>query len=590
MKATKILSHLSDLESLLKDFSYEELSISEGSDIKRKFESFKTSLEDRIFTPSMNLENLDSKEERIMVKNKVSKQNNISTAKLIATVSKGMKGPLNSIIGLSDLLKEGELTENQLEKVEAIQEASDTLMEIINELFEYSRLSEGIEVIGQRDFNFPNIIQNIEYICNTLITNPDVSFEIKVEPGIPKILKGDPGKLSQILINLLGNSIEFVEKRKIKLQITQKRQRKDKLVLAFRLSDTGMDMARGKLDRTSETHSQVSNDNFLKYGGSGLGFIIVEQTIELLGGNIEVSSISGKGTIFYFEIPYEKGTKANTDQEHANTIMPPNAAKHIKGMHIAVFGDNKIIEPHLLKWGCKVFVTDNVFQGLEYISGNKVDMILMDLMTLGMDGYEITKRIRSNSDKNINQIPVIAAISTGFTLNERKKGKAIGISDFIFKPFSDPQELLLKLIIHGNKTKSPKTISASKTKDTEMQGPEHPKVRLDTVLEECAGDYGFLKEKVRIFKRGALEFIGAYSVHMKNADWDKLSFAVLKIKPMIALLHADSLMVILERLQAILQLPTASNSKEMHGAGISFIEEYERVSRTIDLEMGKLGS
>ncbi|MBD0776279.1 response regulator [Maribacter sp. ANRC-HE7] len=593
MKATKILSHLSNLESLLKDFSYEELSVNEGSDLKKKFESFKTSLEDKLYNPSenRNMGDFESNEERVLMKNKVSKpKNSISASKLIATVSHDMRTPLNGIIGFSDLLKEGKLSENQLQKVEAIQNASDTLMGIVNELLEYSKLSQGLEAIEQRDFNFPNVIQNIEYLCNTLITKPNVSFSVAVEPGIPKILKGDPSKLSQVLLNLLGNSIKFVEKGEIKLAITQKRLRNDKLVLAFSVSDTGIGIAKEQLGHIFDSFTQATNDTFLKYGGSGLGLTIVKQIIELLGGQIEVSSKLGKGTTFDFEIPYEKGIESNIDKKYTDTVMVSNAIKQVKGMRIVVFEDNKmnqrLIELRLLKWGCKVYITDNGPQGLEYIAENKVDVILMDLRMPAMDGYEITKRIRANANKNVNQIPVIA-VSADFTLSERKNGEAIGLNDFILKPFNS-QELLLKLITHGNKAKDSKTTLESKPKDTTAQ-VKLPNARLDTMLEECMGDYGFLSEMVRIFKQNILEFIGAYCVHMKNADWENLSCAVLKIKPGVTLLHANSLMIILERLQTIVQTPSAKNIKEMRELQLSFIKEHELVLQTIDLEMAKLG-
>jgi signal transduction histidine kinase/CheY-like chemotaxis protein/HPt (histidine-containing phosphotransfer) domain-containing protein len=583
------------LESELKAYSYEELSSGEGAELKRTFESFKTCIEDKLFNPTSRRGHkaLNSNDGNgVLLKKKISKQKAAPNAtKLIARVSHEIRTPLNGIIGFSDLLMEDRLTENQLKKVEAIHNASDALMEIVNELLEYAKLSEGLEVIEHIDFNFQSVLDNVEYLCKTLITKKEIALKLEVEPGIPNILKGDPSKLSQILLNLLGNSIKFVEKGEIKLSIKQKSQRNKNLILAFKVSDTGIGIAQEHLGDIFDSFKQVGDDTFTKYGGSGLGLNIVKQIIELLGGNITVSSELGKGTTFNFEIPYEKGDQNNVVKRSIDAKALNKAAQMAKGMRIVVFEDNtmnqRVIEQRLKNWGSKVFITDNGQKGIDYIAENKVDLVLMDLRMPGMDGYTITKKIRNHSNKNINSIPVIA-ITADITISEKENGKAIGLNDFILKPFN-PEELLLKIVNLGKKEANSIPNVLPKTKTMQTTDRSTPKASLSTMQEECMGDHGFLTELVRLFKQNILEFIGAYSVHMKNADWESIAFAAHKIKASVSLVEANALLDIVQTIEALAKTNPTSNTLELGNLHKSFIKEFKLVENVIDKELETLG-
>ena len=199
MNSRKLLSKLSDIEAYLDDYSFEELTAAEASRLKDYFEMFKT--ED----PSSR-ENKDSTNAKA--------GGNVSSDRpeemLIATVSHEIRTPLSGIIGFTDLLRESELTEEQRYQVNAILSASKALMDIINQLLEYSKLSAGLELFEEVDFNFFSIIQDVVYLCKTLMLGKDVALNVELDPEIPEDLLGDPSKLSQVLLNLLGNAIKFV--------------------------------------------------------------------------------------------------------------------------------------------------------------------------------------------------------------------------------------------------------------------------------------------------------------------------------------------------------------------------------------------
>ncbi|MGB5459619.1 MAG: histidine kinase dimerization/phospho-acceptor domain-containing protein, partial [Eudoraea sp.] len=187
MKPKNLLSQLSELETTLNNFSFEELSADEATRLKKSFEAFKTHLEKRIWGEDIPLD-LDSKTDSI----KEQEQLQNAQEMLIATVSHEIRTPLSGIIGFADLLKEGELTADQQYQVNAIQSASNSLMDIINELLEYSKLSAGLENFEMLDFNFFSIIQDVVYLCNTLMLGKDVKLEVDVDKNIPGNLIGDP--------------------------------------------------------------------------------------------------------------------------------------------------------------------------------------------------------------------------------------------------------------------------------------------------------------------------------------------------------------------------------------------------------------
>ena len=210
LKTKNLLSQLSELELSLNDFSFEELNAKEAVALKASFNSFKNHLENEIF-PNNREQHIFSEKDKV-TSDTTPKVENIKENKLIAHVSHEIRTPLNGIIGFTSLLKEENLKAGQLKMVNAIQSASYNLMEIINEVLEYSKLTSGLEDFDAIDFNFHGLIKDVIFLCETLVIDKNVNLQVSIDPKIPKTLVGDPSKLSQVLLNLLGNAIKFVEK------------------------------------------------------------------------------------------------------------------------------------------------------------------------------------------------------------------------------------------------------------------------------------------------------------------------------------------------------------------------------------------
>ena len=577
LDSKKLLSKLTDIEAYLDDFSYEELTAEEASQLKKSFESFKKQLEVSLWDDPQT-SNSDS-----------SKKPSSDSAEemLIATVSHEIRTPLSGIIGFTDLLRESELNSEQRYQVNAIQSASKALMDIINELLEYSKLSAGLELFEEIDFNFYSIIQDVSYLCKTLMLAKDVNLDVELDPDIPINLVGDPSKLSQVLLNLLGNSIKFVEKGRIQLKVRCLQDSKESVLLQFEIVDTGIGISEVDLEHIFNSFKQAKQHTYSKYGGTGLGLSIVKQIVQKLGGEIRVSSQLGKGTTFTFTLPYKKGTSVAGVKDNGMTLSP----EEVKGMRILVFEDNpmnqRLIEQRLQAWGCKAYITENASYGLRILETKVVDMVLMDLRMPVMSGFEITRVIRQHKEKAINTVPVIA-LTADFTAEDKVECDQEGINDYILKPYT-PEELLQKIIINKKAKKRTKAVMAEPNCSQVKQAAET--FDLNQVLNrECMGDITMLEELISLYHKNALEFIGKVRLHLKGKDYEQIAFAAHKIKCGLKMLKTYKLCTLVEELHELAK--EERNPGRMNDLYDQFVMVYTQVEAELNraLEELKKGS
>ncbi|MEK6153777.1 ATP-binding protein [Flavobacteriaceae bacterium 3-367] len=579
MKSKDLLSHLSDLESKLSDFSFEELTTDEAATLRKTFLSFRAQVEAQVFGEKTPI---------TLYKKTPAKETSNTEGMLVANVSHEIRTPLNGIIGFTDLLRESKLTKSQLTHVNAIQSASRTLLDIINELLEYSKLSAGLEQFESVHFNFSSVIRDVAYLCNTLILEKKVTLEVNINPAIPEVLIGDPSKLSQILLNLMGNAIKFVEQGEIHLRVAPLKTTEGEVLLEFEVADTGIGIPEEKLEHIFDSFKQAESDTFAKYGGSGLGLSIVKKIIENLNGTVEVSSTLGVGTTFTFTLPYGKG-KQSPKPRKKNIKAPQQEAKaQLKGLRILVFEDNllnqRLIEQRLKTWGCKPYITDNPHYGLNILEKSKFDLVLMDLRMPVMNGFEVTQKIRSHKSGAIRSIPIIA-LTADFTVRDKEQCAKTGINDYILKPYA-PEELMQKLLDNkkGITTLNSK-MSTSETQETKAEEQDSI-MDLSDLLEDCGGELELLQELVRLYKQNALEFIGNVKLHLKNQDFEGLEFASHKIKSGLAMMQTYGLHKIAVKIHQCSK--TDRDMAKLQTLYDRFLEEYPIVETAMEQELKKL--
>ncbi len=583
MNTRKLLTQLSKIEDGLDQFSFAELSASEASNLKKSFETFKNGLEKKVF-------GTNETETVIVDANKPPKKEKaVTESSLIANVSHEIRTPLNGIVGFVDLLQETKLTKKQRELVNALGMASNNLLTIINELLEYSKLSAGKENFASIEFNLKNLLNELGYLSQTLIVNKRIKFNLNIDKNVPEVIIGDPSKLSQVLLNLLGNAIKFVEKGAIDCSISLKSTKENEIRLGFEISDTGIGIAKEKLDKIFDPYLQAEQDTHLKYGGSGLGLSIVKKIVEQLKGSIAISSMVGVGTTFKLEIPYQVALKKQL-KPLATKKSKLEKNKILKGTTILVFEDNllnqKLIAGRLENWGCKTVVTDNGLYGLKILHNHNVDVVLMDLRMPGMSGFDITKAIRNTNKKDIKNIPIIA-LSADFSKSDKEQFELLGINDFILKPFK-PDNLLEKII--NNKTKK---MTEGETK-IEIMEPINKadqltqELNLDAVLEDCMGEIALLDELVVLFKRNIVEFIGKTKIHLLNDDFDGVGFTSHKIKSGLRMFKLSGLIEICEQMSLVCR--SNRDIKHLNFLYEEFLKEYKHIEPLIELEIERIKS
>ena len=558
----------------MESFSFTELKSTEASKLKQTFEAFKNGLEAKVFgTPT---------EKPVSNNAELKLGQPVQESKLIANVSHEIRTPLNGIVGFLDLLKETSLNPKQKQLVNAMDGASRNLLDVINQLLEYSTLASGQEKFEKVVFNPSNLVNEVAFLCKTLINGRDVELLINYDENIPARLLGDPSKLSQILLNLLGNAIKFVEKGEIRLDVKLKENKSRRLYLEFVVSDTGIGIANDHLKHIFESYRQAEPDTKLKYGGLGLGLSIVKEIVEKQQGCIAVSSTLGVGTTFKVILPFEKlKTQHQTSSEIIKPISKEPVSRDISGKSVLVLEDDimtqKLMENRLDQWGCKSYITENGVFGLQLLENHRIDLLLLDMHLPGLSGFEIVKRIRSH--QKFANLPIIVLSGDAYT-KRHELFDQLRIDEFILKPYNS-DELFEK--IHRNIKTMEQQIETSITAEVKSTNEAVQIVDLNPILEECLGKTELLDELIRLFEQNILEFIGKTKMHLQSRNIQGVGFAAHKIKSSLKMLHAEGLIKLSEEM--ILECRTSNNLAMLKTLFEQFVSEYPKVEMAIQSEL-----
>lgn len=363
----------------------------------------------------------------------------------LSTVSHEIRTPMNAIIGLTHILLSNEPKPLQVENLNALKFSADTLLALINDILDLSKIEAGKTDFEKTDFSIREIINSIEKSLSVLTKDKDVNISSHIDKDIPEIINGDQIRLNQIITNLVNNAIKFTESGTIKINIEKSAFTEDNITLKFAVKDTGIGIPKNRLSKIFERFTQANQNTTRLYGGTGLGLTITKQLIELQGGKIWVESKEGLGSTFFFEITFDKRkyTKEENLKSERNEI-------NIRGLHVLLVEDNKmnqmVAEQFMSNWDIEMTAVESGEEALEIIKNKSFDLVLMDLNMPGIDGFDTSLRIRSMQDSYFNELPIIAL--TASTIDDvKEKIFEYGMNDFATKPF-DPNELFNKLTKH----------------------------------------------------------------------------------------------------------------------------------------------
>ena len=349
-------------------------------------------------------------------------------ADFLSTVSHELRTPLNAINGITYLLLQEKPKVSQLNYLKSLEFSGNYLLNFINDILEINRLESDKVLIEKISFNLTELSENITASFKEFINENNINFHLNIDNSIIYNLKGDPTKLSQILINLLNNAIKFSKDGDVWFTIKKKSETENNVFLYFEISDNGIGIPKEKQDAIFDSFSQGSVEINRTYGGTGLGLSIVKKILEIMGSQIHLKSESGKGSTFSFELEFEKGIRDNI------VIEVNKKVEFLNQKNILLVEDNKInqmiTKKMLEKRGITCKIIDNGEDAIEDVKTNSYDLILMDVHLPGINGTEATSEIR----KFNNKIPIVAL--TAISLNEnREMLLSYGMNDVITKPF-----------------------------------------------------------------------------------------------------------------------------------------------------------
>ncbi len=360
-------------------------------------------------------------------------------SEFLSTMSHEIRTPMNAIIGMTNLLVKDNPREDQLEQLEILDFSAKTLLSLINDVLDFSKIESGKIEFESVPFKLENLLNGVLESFRFTADKKDVMLYLDLDDKIPEVICGDPNRLTQILNNLVSNAVKFTEEGSVGIVVKEKEANNNHLNLLFTVTDTGIGISTEKQKEIFESFTQERTETSRIFGGTGLGLTISKKLIELQGGKIYLESEKGKGSTFYVELPFKTSENGSAEATSFTQYSMPDS---LKGATVMLAEDNainqKVMTRFLDKWDIEVIVAEDGKQAVEILTDNLVNLVLMDLQMPEMDGYEATRKIRELADNQKSEVPIIAL--TAAALKEvKEKVFASGMNDYLTKPFNPPE-------------------------------------------------------------------------------------------------------------------------------------------------------
>jgi signal transduction histidine kinase/DNA-binding response OmpR family regulator len=495
----------------------------------RKFNAMATSLE----TLTSDLRGAKDKAEAA----------NLAKSQFLANMSHEIRTPMNGLLGMTQLLLDTELDGQQRRYAEIVHQSGNALLGILNDILDFSRIEAGRLELVEADVDLRRLAASVAELFGESTRIKRLELQVRVEPSVPGLLRGDGGRLRQVLVNLVGNAVKFTEKGAVTVAIGLETDDGDRVRVRFEVADTGIGIEPAMQSRVFEPFVQADGSATRKHGGSGLGLAICRQLIGLMQGEFGVTSEPGKGSVFWFVVPLGRpASVAETAADTASEVPEKRAPAHdgvrsrAAAYRILVVEDNPVNQQVALGMlkalGHRCDVAPGGEEALAAVRAQRYDAVLMDCQMPGMDGFSATREIRkmeAQGELAPRRLPIIAV--TAYALEgDRQRCLDAGMDSYLSKPFTrDSLALELQRVLKREYRVDPAVAAADPVPPTPPDALDRK--ALDSLREiERQGATGLVAKAVGLYLRTAPNLVQTVNTAAAARDIAELARAAHTLK------------------------------------------------------------